>query len=275
MNILSFDVERWDDSFYLKAGDGMPGLSDDRAVIGVTRILEILKPKQIKATFFMVGKLAEKRPEIVKKIQAEGHEIASHGYSHRPINSMTPDEFREDLVRSLAVLKGITGEEVLGYRAPGYTITKSTLWAIDVIKEAGLIYDSSIYPVSLSLFTQGGASGFPQEPFYIRKGLMEFPLITTNIMGIKLPIATTSYFRIFPYNITRWAIQCYSRKGWLATLNYHSWEFDPDQPVVKLPFPQNFKHYNNLDKTAPRLEKLINDFNFTGFKQVLKSGIGR
>ncbi|MEA3493432.1 MAG: polysaccharide deacetylase family protein [Candidatus Margulisiibacteriota bacterium] len=267
-NILSFDVEAWCDSFFVKNKDELLK-EGNRVEIGVKKILELLEPKQIKATFFIVGKLAEEDPEIVKMIDNAGHEVASHSYSHKPVSSLSPEEFKEDLLRSIKVLKDITGKDVLGFRAPGYTITKDTLWALDIIKDCGLKYDSSIYPVSLRLFTRGGVAGFPQKHFQIREGLKEFPLITTDLFGIKVPIATTSYFRLFPYLITKWAVKRLNNKGIGATLNYHSWEFDPKQPKVKLPFPQNIKHYANLKLTEKRFTRLINDFNFVPCREAL------
>ena len=269
-NILSFDVEEWCDTFCLADGELDRLRQMRRAEIGVKNILGLLRPKKIKATFFVVAKLAEENAGLVKMIDAEGHEVASHSYAHKPVSSMTPAEFKEDLLRSMDVLKGITGKEVVGYRAPGYTITRETLWALRVIKECGLQYDSSIYPVSVRLFTRGGAGGFPQGSFVVEGGLQEIPLITASLFGLKVPVATTSYFRIFPYAVTKWSINRLNRKGIAAALNFHSWEFDADQPRIKLPFPHNIKHYYNLDKTERRFKDLINDFNFVNCREVVR-----
>lgn len=268
-NIMTFDVEAWCDSFYLTEGKADLKKYGDRAGVGVAKILSLLKSKNLTATFFITGKLAEANPNLVKSIALAGHEVASHGYAHLPIYAQSPAELKKDLLLSIKILKEITGQAILGYRAPGYTVTKDTLWALDIIKECGLRYDSSIYPVSLRVFTRGGAAGFPQQPFYVKEQLAEFPLITANLFGARLPVATTSYFRIFPYGITKWAIKQLNQKGTVACLNFHSWEFDKHQPRVKLPFPQNFKHYINLSKTEERFKKLINDFDFTNCRESL------
>ncbi|MBU0686419.1 MAG: polysaccharide deacetylase family protein [Candidatus Margulisbacteria bacterium] len=266
-NILSFDVEEWNSSFYL---DKDASVKESRVGLSINKILEILSSKDIKATFFVVGKLAEQNEDIVKMIDAAGHEVASHGYAHLPVTTLSPEEFRRDLKQSIAVLEKITNKKVLGYRAPGYTITRNNLWAIDIIRECGLRYDSSIYPVSLRVFTSGGAAGFQQGEFMISKDLKEFPLITADVLGVKLPVATTSYFRIFPYLVTKWAIKRLNQQGMRTCLNFHSWEFDPEHPKVKLPFPQNVKHYFNLSKTEPRFKQLISDFDFISCREAIE-----
>lgn len=264
-NVLTFDLEDWNDSFYAKRG----AVRNHRLSIGLNVIREELNDKNIKATFFVVGALAEKFPEVIRMLLEEGHEIASHGYLHLPVDSMSPEEFEEDLLKSIKIIKLISGKEPIGYRAPGYTITNKTLWALDIISKVGLKYDSSIYPVSLKLFTKGGASDYPLRPFIIRRGLFELPLITMNVLGQRLPVATTSYFRIFPFWITQWAIRQYNLRQIPATLNYHTWEFDQDQPIIKLPFPHNIKHYYNLNKTRIRLRRLLQKYKFITCQQAL------
>jgi polysaccharide deacetylase family protein (PEP-CTERM system associated) len=265
-NVLSFDVEEWHQSFFFKEGAEKP---ESRVEIGLRKVVDLLRPSGIKATFFVVGSVAEKKPEIVKLIRRSGHEVASHGYLHRPVSFMTKEEFREDLLKSINILNSITGKKVLGYRAPGYTITKDNLWALDIVKECGLAYDSTIYPVSLRIFTKGGVAGFPLGMFELDNGLREFPLTTLQVLGFDLPVATTSYFRILPYWMAKLAIRKLNNKGSVSTVNYHSWEFDPAQPRIKLPFPQNFKHYYNLARTEERFKRLITDFQFTSCAEML------
>lgn len=267
-NILSFDVEEWFHSHFLTREDG--DLFKSRVDAGARRIIEILRENKIKCTFFVLGKIAEVNPDIVEMIDAENHEIATHGYSHRPLLMLTPEEFKKDLLLSMQILKGITGKDVLGYRAPGYSITRDTLWALDIIKDCGLRYDSSIYPVSLRLFTKGGISGYSQKQFFIEDRLVEFPLSTLNLLGLQFPVATTSYFRLFPYRITKWAIERLNDKNIAATLNFHTWEFDENQPRIKLPFFQGIKHYYNLSQTENRFKRLINEFNFISCKKWLE-----
>lgn len=273
LNILTFDVEEWYEAFDLNLGESGAFNKESRVAIGVQKILDILRPRGIKATFFIVGKLAEKNGDIVRMIDEEGHEIATHGYYHAPISLQTPDEFKKDLLLSIKVLSDITGKSILGYRAPGYSLIKGNLWAIDIIKNCGLKYDSSIYPVSLRLFTRGGISGYPQEPFIIKNKLKEFPLATLSLFGFKFPIATTTYFRIFPYAVTKWAINKLNKKGITANINLHCWEFDAGQPKISLPFPQNIKHYYNLSRTDERFRKLIEDFKFMSCKEAISQNV--
>lgn len=267
-NILSFDVEEWFHSHFVAIESSR--LLKRRVDVAVRKIIEILQGKNIKCTFFILGMVAEENPDIVKMIDDENHEIATHGYSHKPLFKLSPRDFEKDLLLSIQILKSITGKDVLGYRAPGYSITKDTLWALDIIKDCGLKYDSSIYPVSLRLFTHGGISGYSQRQFFIKDGLIEFPLSTLNLLGLKFPVATTSYFRLFPYQITKWAIKRLNDRGIAAILNLHSWEFDEQQPKITLPFVQNIKHYYNLSETEGRFKKLLNDFTFISCKESLK-----
>lgn len=262
-NIMTFDVEEWFDAQQRRAGSGK-FCRESRVRIGVDKILSALYKGGVKATFFVLGSVAEKDPQVIKDISADGHEIATHGYTHRSISEQTPVEFENDLLRSIDALKGVTGKQVSGFRAPGYSITTRTLWALDIIEKAGLKYDSSIYPVSIRLFTKGGASGYQQHPFYIKKNLVEFPLVTLDVFGIKIPAATTAYFRIYPYSISGIAINRLNNIGIPATVNFHSWEFDEFHPRLPLPFPYNIKHYYNLEKIRDRFNRLITEFKFGG-----------
>ena len=260
-NIISFDLEEWGDPSVLGVDIGLREIRSDLAH-EVNTILELLAARDIKATFFVVGKLAQKYARLLRLIDQQGHEIASHGYAHVPISTQNPEQFREDLQLSIKILQDVVDKKIIGYRAPGYSITKDTWWALQVIKECGLRYDSSIYPVSIRFFTQGGISDCSDEPFYVEDQLIEFPLATFKIMGIRVPIATTAYFRILPYCLSRWALKKLNRLNKRATLNFHTWEFGKNQPKLKLPFPHNIKTYYNLSKMEERFKKLLNDFEF-------------
>ena len=268
-NIITFDVEEWYDSFYLDEREKAAVIKLNRVPLAVNKILTLLSDSNTKATFFVVGKLAIENEDLIRSIVKEGHEIASHGYTHKPIAMFTPKEFEMDLMRSIKELKQITNKDILGYRAPGYSVTIKTLWALDIIKGCGLVYDSSIYPVSLRIFTSGGISGYPQTPFLIKKDLVEFPMITLSLAGIKVPVATTSYFRLFPYGVTKYAINKYNARKIPAVLNFHSWEFDEEQPKIRLPFPQNMKHYYGLNKVIGRFRSLLKEFDFISCKDAL------
>lgn len=268
MNVLSFDVEEWFDVYHSKIkGD----YKAKRVNIGIEKIVSLLRTENVKATFFILAKLAEENGEVVKIIEKAGHEIATHGYAHKLISSQNHKEFEKDLLLSIKILKNISGKEILGYRAQGYSLTKDTLWALDIIKDCGLKYDSSIYPVSLRLFTHGGIAGYPQGPFLIKGEFVEFPLPTLNLLGLKFPVATTAYFRFFPYWLTKYAITRLNNKNITPTLNFHSWEFDENHPKIKLPFPQNIKHYYNLAQTEERFKKLLGDFKFVTCQEALKN----
>jgi len=261
-NILTFDAEEWYD-VYNYGVKSSKAVCENRLNIGISKIFSFLDDKKINATFFVSGSAAEKNPQVIREIDKRGHEIASHGYRHVPISGLNREEFRQDLLRSVKILEDITGKKVIGYRAPCYSVTADTLWALDIIKESGLKYDSSIYPVSLRLATKGGAFGYPRRPFFVKEGLLEFPLATLNLFGIYLPAATTAYFRIFPYCVSYIAIKNLNKTGVPATVNFHSWEFDENHPKLKLPFPHNIKHYYNLSKTSVKFKRLIENFDFS------------
>jgi len=267
-NILSFDLEEWGDPSILGVDTGL-GAVESKLGHEVNVILDLLASHNIKATFFVVGKIAEKYKQLLKTIDKQGHEIASHGYAHVPIGTQTPEQFKKDLQLSIKILQDIIGKKVCGYRAPGYSITRDTWWALKIIKECGLRYDSSVYPVSVKIFTRGGVANCSDEPFCVDDQLLEFPLATLKVFGLKVPVATTAYFRILPYFISRWAIRHLNRSGKMVTLNFHTWEFGKDQPKLKLPFPQNLKTYYNLSKMIDRFKLLIHDFEFVNFKEVM------
>lgn len=269
VNILTFDIERWHSTSYRREGVSPLRGAEKRTKTGLTKILDILWKKDIKATFFVLGSVAEEDAEIVRMIDSEGHETATHGYAHKLVSERTPEDLEKDLRLSVKVLEGITGEKILGYRAPGYSVTKDTVWALDIIKKCGLKYDSSIYPVSLRLFTRGGVSGYPRKPFFVREGLAEFPLPVMDLCGVKIPVATAAYFRIFPYAVNAGAIRKMNEKGIPAVVNLHNWEFDPDHPRMRLPAVARFKHYYNLDKTEERLDRLTDEFSFVSCAEAL------
>jgi len=267
VNILTFDVEEGFDVSRCAARQA--STFGSRIDITINKILPILKQRGIKATFFVLASAVENNPQIIKDISADGHEIAAHGHLHKPISEQTPGEFKNDLLRSIDILSSITGKQISGFSAPGYSITARTLWALDIIEKAGLKYDFSIYPASIRLFTKGGAPGYPRRPFYIKKNLVEFPLVTLDVFGLRLPVATTAYFRIYPYCITSLAIKRFNKMGIPATVNFHSWKFDEFHPRAPMPFPYNIKHYYNLGKTQERFTRLVADFAFTACKYKL------
>jgi len=225
-------------------------------------ILDILEKHRVRATFFVVGWIAERYPALVREISRHGHEIGCHSYLHRKIYDLTPEEFREDTRRAKNILEDITGKTVLGYRAPSYSITKKSLWALDILEELGFKYDSSIFPIYHDNY------GIPDAPRFEYKlpnhDIMEYPISTTLMLGRKIPVAGGGYFRLFPYWFTKYALAKINMREQKPFVFYlHPWEIDPDQPRFNHAGQlSKFRHYNNLHKTRQRLERLLNDFDF-------------
>ncbi|MBW4933415.1 XrtA system polysaccharide deacetylase [Marinobacter sp. F4206] len=274
-NALTIDVE---DYFQVAAlaeavkRDDWPSM-EYRVEANTDRLLELFDRHEIKATFFTLGWVAERSPDLVRRIQGAGHEIASHGYSHQLIYDQTPEVFREETRRSKKILEDIIGESVTGYRAASYSITSRSRWALDVLCEEGFTWDSSIFPVHHDRY---GMPGTPFEPYQLRApsgGLLtEFPLSTCPVGSYRLPIAGGGYFRLFPYWLSRWGLGRINRAGKPFIFYLHPWEIDPEQPRLKVKAFSRFRHYNNLDKCMGRLESLLGDFRFGSVSSVL-SGV--
>jgi polysaccharide deacetylase family protein (PEP-CTERM system associated) len=234
-------------------------------------LLDMFEQNKVTATFFTLGWVAERYPQVVERIAKQGHEVASHGYSHQLIYNQTPEGFREETFKSKKILEDIVQQPIRGYRAASYSITERSIWAIDTLVEAGFEYDSSIFPVRHDLY---GIPDFPKQP-HVYKGsskgdIVEFPISSVNIAGYQLPIAGGGYFRLFPYWFTRFGLGKINREGDAFMFYLHPWEVDPDQPRVKdVGWKSTFRHYNNLNKCQPRLQNLLNDFEFTSMENVL------
>ncbi len=237
------------------------------------RILDLFDAHNIKATFFVLGWVAERYPAIVHRIVADGHELASHGYSHVRVTMQQPDEFSEDIQRTKKMLEDMGGCAVRGYRAPSYSIVESNLWALDVLEEAGYEYSSSIYPVKHDLY---GIPHAPRFAFYPKdnKKLLEIPITTVQLFGHNFPGGGGGFFRLFPYPISRWLINRVNQKDHAPGVFYlHPWEIEPDQPKQSgLDARTRFRHYLNLAKTEPRLEKLLKDFKWGRMDEIFLFG---
>jgi polysaccharide deacetylase family protein (PEP-CTERM system associated) len=231
----------------------------------------LLAERHARATFFILTWNAERFPELVREIAAAGHEVATHGYAHRLVYTQSPEEFRGDLVRSIETLENITGEKVLGYRAPSFSITKDSLWALDILLELGLRYDSSVFPVRDRLY---GLPNSERFPFVTRRDsireLLEFPMSTVRVSGRNLPLGGGAYLRLLPYGFFRWGIQRINGEGWPAVLYLHPWEIDPQQPRIATRGKRGYSsHYWNLSKTEGKLTCLLRDFAFVPIKEAL------
>jgi polysaccharide deacetylase family protein (PEP-CTERM system associated) len=225
-------------------------------------ILRLFAGHDVKATFFIVGWIAERYPQLVQEIDAQGHEIGCHSYKHRKIYDLSPEEFREDTRQAKDILEQQTGKPVNGYRAPSYSITGKSLWALDILAELGFQYDSSIFPVYHDNY---GIPDAPRYPYRLeQQNMMEYPISTVKIFGQNIPIAGGGYFRFFPYWFTRKALaRINTTEGQPFIFYFHPWELDPAQPRIQGAGARSrFRHYLNLDKTSKRLERLLQDFSF-------------
>lgn len=235
-----------------------------RVVDNTRALLRLFEQHELQATFFVLGWVAERQPKLVKEIQAQGHEIASHGYSHQLIYNQTPDVFADETRRSKQILEDIIGEPIHGYRASSYSITHKSLWALDILVEHGFTWDSSIFPIRHDKY---GIANSPTRPYEIQttngQRIREIPMTTASLLGMRMPAAGGGYFRLFPYWLSRHLLQKASSK--VPSIFYlHPWEIDADQPRVEgASLLSRFRHYNNLDKCYGRLENLIRDFQFT------------
>lgn len=280
VNYLSIDVE---DYFHVSAFETISPPSswsarELRVEKNTDRILHILDECQVKATFFVLGWVAERCPNLVRRIADDGHEIASHGYGHCLVNKQDRATFRQDICSSKALLEDLTGEIVSGYRAPSYSISPQTFWAFDELYEAGFKYDSSIFPVAHDLY---GIRDWPRFAMIAARepdgnwqsceiasagcpSLVEFPITTLRLAGRNLPIAGGGYFRFYPYRVTQWGLQRINQIDKQPFVFYlHPWEFDPAQPRMPgAKLKSRVRHYLNLHKTEARFKRLLRDFKF-------------
>ncbi|MBD3640935.1 MAG: DUF3473 domain-containing protein [Marinobacter sp.] len=242
-----------------------------RVEANTDRLLGLLDQYNTRATFFTLGWVAERSPELVRRIRTAGHEVASHGYSHQLIYNQTPDVFREETRRSKAILEDILGEPVTGYRAASYSITAQSRWALDILAEEGFTWDSSIFPVHHDRY---GMPDAPRWPYRLKTDngheLAEFPLSTLKLPGYTLPIAGGGYFRLFPYWFSQWGLGSINRQGRPFVFYLHPWEVDPEQPRLEVKWLSRFRHYNNLDVCEARLNKLLQRFDFGPMGEVLQ-----
>jgi polysaccharide deacetylase family protein (PEP-CTERM system associated) len=235
------------------------------------RLLQLFSDAGISATFFVLGWVAERCPQLVRRIHAMGHELASHGWSHELVYNQQRDVFRSEADRCKKLLEDLSGSPVLGYRAASYSITAKSMWALDDLIDLGFRYDSSIFPVRHDRYGVPGASRIP-GPVDAPSGrsILEFPLTTSRFMGMTIPCSGGGYFRIFPFGLTRFLLNNVVRKDGIPFIFYlHPWEIDADQPRVKASLLSTFRHYRNLDRCYGRLQKLTQLYRFTTVKEVL------
>jgi polysaccharide deacetylase family protein (PEP-CTERM system associated) len=271
-NILSFDVEDWHQSTYdldLPVGS--------RVVDNTRRILDMLETSRTYATFFVLGVVAENFPELVRRIHDGGHEVACHGYSHLPVRGMSREQFREDLKRSMALVQDAAGSAVLGYRAPDFSIFDSDLWALEILAEEGLLYDSSIFPFA------GPRYGIPaafRQPHRVvcasNPDFLEFPLATLKLGPVRLPAAGGGYFRLLPYRFMRSAVRRMNAEGSPATTYFHPYELDTEEirgSTCDIPWHLRLSQGLGRRRVERRLGRLLRDFAWGPARDWLGQGI--
>ena len=227
------------------------------------KLLDLFDQYQVKATFFILGWVAEREKNLVLEIAKRGHEVASHGYSHQLVYNQSPEVFRQETIRAKNILEDIIQQPVRGYRAASYSITEKSQWALDILAETGFVYDSSIFPVRHDRY---GMPDTPEHPYKLKTpagySIIEFPLSTAKIINYRLPIAGGGYFRLYPYWLSKAGLMQINRQQKPFIFYLHPWEIDTQQPRISASWFSRFRHYNNLDKCEPRLRKLMTDFQF-------------
>src|SRR6266511_605870 len=274
LNALTIDVE---DYYHVSAFESIIRFEDwdgyeSRVERNTSRLLDLLDAYRTKATFFVLGWVAERHPRLVRTIQMRGHEVASHGYAHRCIYTQRPEEFRRETRRAIRTLEDATGQRIFGYRAASYSITDASLWALEILQEEGFPYDSSIFPIHHDRY---GIPGYQRFCHVVNghagNGLLEFPISTVRLAGSNIPVAGGGYLRLFPYTLIRWGIRrINAREDQPALVYLHPWEIDPGQPRIQASALSRFRHYVNLEKTEQRLVRLLQDFTFGTVLAVLK-----
>jgi polysaccharide deacetylase family protein (PEP-CTERM system associated) len=272
-NAMTVDVE---DYFHVSAFSGTIDRNDwatleYRAETNTNRLLQLFADRGVSATFFVLGWVALRSPQLVKTIQRAGHEIASHGMSHKLIYNQTREEFARETAESKALLEDLTGEGVSGYRAASYSITRKSLWALDVLCELEFKYDSSIFPIRHDLY---GMRDAPVAPARISApsgaSIVEFPLSTVNMLGVRVPVSGGGYFRLLPYALTHVGLHKLNTQLKRPFVFYlHPWEIDTGQPRIGGRWLSRFRHYTNIGRCEARLARLMTDFRFATMGRVL------
>ncbi len=259
-----FQVNAFDAAVPRDRWDGLPS----RVEGSVDLLLELLARHGAKGTFFTLGWVADRKPHLVRRIVEAGHEIASHSWWHRKVTSLTPAEFREDVRSSKARLEDASGRRVLGFRAPSFSIGPGVEWAFDVLLEEGYRYDSSLFPIRRPGYGYPGAEPRPHLIHRAAGDLLELPLATTVLLGVRLPAAGGGYFRQLPYALTARAFREHEERAEPASFYIHPWEVDPDQPRLSVSLLSRLRHYSGLRRTLPRLERLLARFRFTSVAEL-------
>lgn len=274
-NILTIDVEELFHAEYVR------NLTESRNVrrtpFTIPKILELLDEHDTKATFFIVGEVAETSPDTVKEIIDKGHEVAFHSRDHVPLWNKEPDQVEQEIERFNDLLASIAGPRCGGFRAPSFSLNNDTRWALEVVEKMGMLYDSSVFPTWTPLYGVSGALLRPYKPSKydltvedVTGKLWEFPLAVYSLLGLRIPAAGGFYMRFVP-DIIRRAVKKINKLGAPAVIFIHSWELDPETPKLRLDPYKSFVTYHNIEKTVRLLERLLHDFKFTSFAEYMKA----
>jgi len=278
VNAMSVDVE---DYFQVSAFDRVVSRAswdslESRIVSNTTRMLDLFERNGVRATFFVLGWVADRYPALVRRIAEAGHEVGSHGYDHQLLYTLTPRQFREDVRTAKLAIENAAGTTVFGFRAPSYSVVRTSLWALDVLVEEGYRYDASIFPIRHDRY------GIPDSQrhhhlLHCSSGtLIEVPGSTVRVNGVNLPVAGGGYFRLLPYAWTRWGIARVNRvEGKPVVFYIHPWEIDPDQPRFPVGAATRLRHYTGLGRTERRLQRLLDEFRFDSIAAMLECGGSR
>ena len=275
-NALTFDVEEY---FHVSAYSDHVRPEDwrsypSRVGASVTKILDLLDQHNCRATFFSLGWIAENRPEVIRQIAARGHEIACHSFRHRRVFELTPEEFREDTRCAKEILEDVSGTPVFGYRAPSFSITSKSQWAIEILAELGFAYDSSVFPVRHLNY---GMPRAPRSPFRIdtRYGpIVEFPMSTLDLGGVRAPFGGGAYLRLLPYRYTLWGIRYVNdRENRPVCVYLHPWELDADQPRMSGSLSAKVRHYFGLGGTETKLKRLLGSLEFCTLGALIEEAV--
>jgi len=277
VNAFSVDVE---DYFQVEAFKSVIHRADwdlhpARVAASTDRMLKLLEAADVRATFFVLGWVAERFADMVSRIEAHGHEVASHGYSHELVHAQTASEFRQDIRHAKQLLEDIVGKQVRGFRAPTFSIGRGNWWAYEVLAEEGYEYSSSIYPISHDLYGMESAPRTPFRPLN-RDGFLEIPVTTVRLLNKNRPCAGGGYFRLLPYGVSRWCMRRVNKADRMPCVFYcHPWEIDVDQPRIKqAPLKSQLRHYLNIREMAPRIARLLQDFSWGRIDDIyLQSGV--
>jgi len=274
LNALSVDVEEYFHAAIFRTATkaNARGPLESRVERNVEQLLDLLSRHTTRATFFTLGEIAVSHPSVVRRIAAEGHEIACHGDHHEDVYRLTPQEFRADIRRAKAALEDLVGDPVIGYRAPNFSIRRAQSWAHQVLFEEGFRYDSSKYPILHDRYGDPYAPRFPYEIWRNGSaGLIEFPVGTARILGVNLPIGGGGFFRLSPFALVRRGMERVNAREQQPVMFYlHPWELDPGQPRPPMPWRYRFRHYVGLESEATKLSSLLGRFHFGTARDVLR-----